>query len=164
MSTKVKDMVHGKLTGEHEDMNDVIHGWDKREAEIRAEQEKLRKKSHRKGQVRMVLHKQDDKPLPHELDPNFRYGMSTHDIDVRADPFLRSNAKIEQRREAQEAAAEKKVEKKKPKKFVDLSQKPTAASIGHTHKAPPEPALKDTFKMKRFTQIEHGKIDTGLRK
>ena len=157
--SNLRDMTFGKPSGEHENMTDVVQGWDDRIKEVEEHNAELRKTKSSKSR-KMVL--------PSDVDENFRYGMTTHDLDVRADPFLHSNAVIAQRQAKQEAEEKRLAEKMKesdgkPKKKIDPAR-PTAASIGHTKTKPAEPALKDTFKMKRFTQFEHGAIDTGLRK
>ncbi|OHT04223.1 hypothetical protein TRFO_28332 [Tritrichomonas foetus] len=170
MSKKAKqgEIVHGMPSGKHEPMNDVLQGWDKRIEETKRHNAEVRKQHTHKGTVKMVHKSAKDEVLPSDLDPNFVYGMSTHDIDVRNDPFLRSNAIIEQRvaqqdRELKREQARLEANQGSPSKRVD-PRRPTAASLGHTKKPEPEPGLKDTFKMKRFTNLEHGKIDTGLRK
>ncbi|KAH0785475.1 hypothetical protein GPJ56_010610 [Histomonas meleagridis] len=161
-----KDIVYGITYGKHEDMKDVLQGWDNRIAETKKHNLEVNKK--RKGQVKLVHKTYKAKPLPSEIDPNYVYGMSTHDIDQKTDPFLRSNAIIERRNEQHEREMKKlensqKDAKKHPRKKID-PLRPTAASLGHTKKKETEPPLKETFKMKRFTKFEHGKIDTGLRK
>ena len=157
---ELQQMTFGMHSGKHEDMTDVIQGWDKRIEEMEDQNAKARAKS--------KALKSKKTPLPSDADPNFTYGMTTHDIDVRSDPFLRSNAVIAARIAKQEAEEKRQAEREKsgkvkPKRNIDPAR-PTAASIGHTKHAPPEPALKDTFKMKRFTNIQHGAIDTGLHK
>ena len=157
----LKDMTFGKPSGAHENMTDVVQGWDDRIKEVEQHNAEIKSKP-------KLTKAKKTTPLPSETDKNFTYGMSTHDLDVRADPFLHSNAVIAQRVAKQEAEEKRLAEKMKnsevkPKRKIDPAR-PTAASIGHTKHAPAEPALKDTFKMKRFTQIEHGAIDTGLRK
>lgn len=148
----------GIVSNKHEDMNDLMHGWEKRIEEMEEYNAELKSKNKQKSQKGKLA------SLPSEKDPDFTYGMITHDLNARMDPFRRSNAIIEQRIAKQEAEQRKLLKKnQKAKKKID-PMKPTAASIGHTKLKPPEPQLKDTFKMKRFTQFEHGKIDTGLRK
>lgn len=163
-----KNMVHGISSGKRENMSDVLQGWDKRIKETKQHNEEVRKQHTHKGTVKMVRKSSKDEPLPSDLDPNYVYGMSTHDIDVKSDPFLRSNAIIEQRQQQQERELKREQSRlertqSNPKKKLD-PKRPTAASLGHTKKLNQEPQLKDTFKMKRFTNIDHGKIDTGLRK
>ena len=140
----------GVVHSAHKDhVGDVIQGWKQREEE-----------ASRNGCQRRKT--KTNNVLPSEVDPNFRYGMSTREIDMKNDPFMRSNHVIEQRMKRQDRELNKpgKVEEKKK---ID-PRKPTAASIGHTKKKEQEPQLKDTFKMKRFTNFEHGKVDTNLRK
>ncbi|EAX88283.1 hypothetical protein TVAG_132880 [Trichomonas vaginalis G3] len=154
--SQLQEMTFGKKSGEHEDMTEVVQGWDNRIKEFEEHSAQVRSKS----KVQKKSPKKDT--LPSDTDPNFTYGMSTHDIDVRADPFLHSNAVIAQRMTKQEeeekrAAAKAELTGGKNKKKID-PLRPTAASIGHTKHAPTEPALKDTFKMKRFTNKEHGVI------
>lgn len=154
---QLQEMTFGKKSGTHEDMTEVVQGWDNRIKEFEEHSAQVRSKS-KAGKPKAP--KKD--PLPSDQDPNFTYGMSTHDIDVRADPFLHSNAVIAQRMAKQEeeerrAAAKAELTGGKNKKKID-PLRPTAASIGHTKHAPTEPALKDTFKMKRFTNKEHGVI------
>ena len=155
--SELQEMTFGMHSGKHEDMTDVLQGWDKRVEEMEEHNAKGRSKSRQKKTL-----------LPSDVDPEYTYGMTTHDIDVKNDPFLRSNAVIAARiakQEAEERRMEERIKnnKVKPKRRLDPTR-PTAASIGHTKHAPPEPALKDTFKMKRFTQIDHGVIDTGKHK
>lgn len=161
-------MVHGTKSGQHEDMSDVLQGWDNRIRESEMHNAEVAHK-HRKGQVKLVRKSAKGEPLPSEIDPDYTYGLSTHDIDLHADPFLRSNAIIAQRQAQQEREIKReekrqaKEQKAKPTRKIDATR-PTAASIGHTHKPTPEPTEAETFKMKRFTQFTHGKIDTGLHK
>lgn len=172
MSKKVdpKEMVHGMPSGKHEPMKEVLQGWDDRIEETKKHNAEVRKQHTHKGAVKMVHKQAKNEPLPSDLDPSFSYGMSTHDIDIRLDPFLHSNAVIEQRQAQQErelkrleARQQKENTQKTSKKRLDPTRA-TAASIGHTKHPDPEPGLKDTFKMKRFTQFEHGVIDSGIRK
>ena len=158
--SELQEMTFGKPSGQHENMTDVIQGWDKRIEEMEEHNAKIRSKS--KAQ------KTKKTPLPSDVDENYTYGMSTKDIDMRNDPFLRSNQVIAARiakQEAEEKRMEERIKnnKVKPKRKIDPAR-PTAASIGHTKHTPAEPALKDTFKMKRFTQIDHGVVDTGKHK
>ena len=157
--TELQNMTFGVPSGKHENMTDVIQGWDKRIEEM--EEQNAKNKSKSKAQ-------KSKGSLPSDTDPEYTYGMSTHDIDVRSDPFLHSNSVIAARMAKQEAEEKRQAErmnnpKGKPKKKIDPAR-PTAASIGHTKHASAEPALKDTFKMKRFTKIDHGSIDTGKHK
>lgn len=163
-----KDMVHGISSGKRENMSDVLQGWNNRIKETKMHNEEVRKQHSHKGTVKLTRKSGKDETLPSDIDPNYVYGMSTHDIDVKSDPFLRSNAIIEQRMQQQERELKREQSRlartqSNPKKKLD-PKRPTAASIGHTKKLNQEPQLKDTFKMKRFTNIDHGKIDTGLRK
>jgi hypothetical protein len=93
--------------------------------------------------------------------------MSTRDMDMKADRLHRSNAIIEQRmavqerRRAKETARQDSAEPKPSRK--PLGVRPTAASRGHT-KYMEQQVPRETFKMERFAQIEHGKIDTGNRR
>lgn len=160
----VRDMVHGKASHTHEPMKDVLHGWDLRVAEVRKRNALIRGDNKRRGQVRTVRKSQHDGILPSQLDKDFRYGKSTYDIDVHADPLYHSNAIIAQRVAQQDREIKRAEETKaKPQKRLDPAR-PTRASIGHTIRQTGELTLKDTFKMKRFTQFDHGKIDTGLHK
>lgn len=163
-----KDMVHGISSGKRENMSDVLQGWNNRIKETEQHNAEVRNQHSHKGAVKLTRKSNKSEQLPSDLDPNYVYGMSTHDIDVKSDPFLRSNAIIEQRMQQQERELKREQSRlartqSNPKKKLD-PKRPTAASLGHTKKLNQEPQLKDTFKMKRFTNIEHGKIDTGLRK
>lgn len=163
-----KDMVHGISSGKRENMSDVLQGWNDRIKETQKHNEEVRNQHSHKGTVKLTRKTSKNEQLPSDLDPNYVYGMSTHDIDVKSDPFLRSNAIIEQRMQQQERELKREQSRlarnqSNPKKKLD-PKRPTAASLGHTKKLNQEPQLKDTFKMKRFTNIDHGKIDTGLRK
>ena len=165
---KASEITHGLPSGEHEDMHDVLQGWDQRINQTRQHNAKVKAQHEHKGVVKMVHKSSKGSPLPSELDPNFAYGLTTEEVDIKSDPFLHSNSVIAQRQAQQERELKHREEraaenKDKPKKKLDPAR-PTAASIGHTHHPPGDPPLKDTFKMKRFTQYEHGKIDTGLRK
>ena len=144
----LKEMTFGKASGTHEPMDDVLHGWDKRIEETEKRNNDIRSQS---KNSKKTVHKKNLE-LPHEQDKDFVYGMSTHDIDTRADPFLHSNSVIEQRKLKKEAEEKKLAEKQKilqttTKKKAD-PMRPTAASIGHTFHPTPEPGLKETFKMK----------------
>ena len=136
--------MYGKPTQKDDDVAHIMQAW----SEKKGQKDKLRRKK---------------AELPSDRDPNFTYGLSTQVLDEKQDPFLRSSAVIEQRQAHREKELAKQESKPvKPKKKIDPT-KPTAASLGHTKKPEGEPQLKDTFKMKRFTQFEHGKIDTGLK-
>lgn len=165
--TKKNEIINGIPSGKHEDMRDVLQGWDKRENEQLQHNAKVQAKSQHKG-IKTVHKSGNESLLPSELDPNYTYGLTTEEIDIKSDPFLHSNQVIAQRKAQQERELKRREalaaeNKEKPTKKID-PLKPTAASMGHTHHPPAEPGPKDTFKMKRFTKFEHGKIDTGLRK
>jgi hypothetical protein len=150
----VSDLVHGKPSGDHDPVSEVIHGWEKRE----------KANWLRNGE----RHKEDRKPLPSEIDQNFRYGMSTRDLDVKADPLHRSNAIIENRIASQERKllreeAKKQLGEAKPRR-KPTEVRPTAASIGHAKQIPEETFSQQPFKMKRFARIEHGVVDCGCHK
>lgn len=158
------DICYGKCSGDHESIKNVLQGWNDAAAANRKQSSAARHNpapSHAKGKRG---------PLPSDYDTDYTYGMTTHQLDVRSDPLHRSNAIIEQRMAQQERElrrmeaqlAKDQAEGKIHKKFDP--RRPTKASIGHQKNPPPEPQLKDTFKMKRFTKFEHGKIDTGLHK
>jgi hypothetical protein len=147
-NASVKDLVHGKPSGDHDPVSEVIHGWEKREKATWL----------RNGE----RHQKDRKPLPSEIDENFRYGMSTRDLDAKADPLHRSNAIIADRIASQERKllreeAKKQLTKAKP------PQKPTR-SIGHAKQVSEETFTQQPFKMKRFARIEHGVVDCGCHK
>ena len=163
-----KDMVHGIASGKRENMSDVLQGWDQRIEETKKHNAEVRKQHTHKGAVKMGHKSSKKESLPSDMDPNYVYGMSTHDIDVKSNPFLRSNAIIEQRMQQQERElkreqARMEATQSSPKKKID-PRRPTAASLGHTKKPEGEPPLKDTFKMKKFTNVEHGKIYEQLQK
>jgi hypothetical protein len=142
-------MVHGRPSGEHEPMSDVIHGWDKRLHEQAIQNPDRRREG--RGE------------LPSDTDAQFRYGLSTRELDEKADPLHRSNAIIEQRIAAQERKAQKGTPKADPPR-KQMAPRSTAASRGHAKQAGEAPTPHAEFKMKRFAQIERGKIDTGNRR
>ena len=152
------EICYGKSSGTHEPIKDVLQGWNEAAAENR---------KHNAGAH--PAHKGKRGPIPSDFDRDYTYGMTTYELDVRSDPLHRSNAIIEQRVAQQERElrrmeaqlAKDQAEGKQHKKFDP--RRPTKASLGHQKNPPPEPGLKDTFKMKRFTKFEHGKVDTGLR-
>jgi hypothetical protein len=147
----IREIVHGKRSGDHEPVSDVIHGWEKRQNSTWLQNGER--------------HKEPKRPLPSELDQNFRYGMSTRDLDVKADPLHRSNAIIAKRIASQERKllreeAKKQLEGEKPRrKPVEI--RGTAASLGHTKHVADETFVQQPFKMKRFAKIDHGVVDCG---
>jgi hypothetical protein len=155
--TRPTDLASGKPSAPHEDIKAVLQGWD----------ERLPPPPKKKGQkVKVQTREKKRNPLPSDRNPNYCYGMPTSEMDKWTNPFRRSEGVIQAREvashEKEEAEATKMAkEGKKPRKKFERGR-PTAASIGHTYKPPPEPGLKDTFKMKRFTKIDHGAINTGL--
>jgi hypothetical protein len=102
--------------------------------------------------------------LPSDIDKDFHYGLSTQEINMKNDPLWRSNAILEQRIAKQERQLERNESKKPtgPKKLRPI--RPTVASLAHSKYLQAEAPIQPEFKMKRFAQIEHGKIDTGNRK
>jgi hypothetical protein len=132
-------------------MGEVVHGWDDRIAESEKQNPPENRPKHKKV------------PLPSDSDPDFAYGVPTRQLDVKADPFARSNAIIAARVAQQERKQKKQSQEPSPKRRTD-APRPTAASLGHARPPPPEPRAADSFKMKRFANVEHGKVDTGLRK
>jgi hypothetical protein len=162
----VRSLTHGKPSGKHEPVGDLFQGWNRRANEVWLHNAAVRK-AVRPGQVRFVRKTAKHALLPSDLDRNFSYGLSTHEIDLRADPLYRSNSIIQQRVAAQERArlreaARKESERGQARKRLEPAR-PTAASRGHEKHLPGLPPLRDTFKMKRFTGFEHGKIDTRNR-
>jgi hypothetical protein len=160
----VNAVVHGKPSGQHESMSDVLQGWDQRINESWIANAEVRQGGKRPRRPKLTW---KDGTLPSDVDPNFRYGMSTRDMDVKSDPLHRSNAIIEQRI----AQREKEMRKEDAQMERDARaakqlnpRRSTAASRGHVKHPPREPGLKDTFKMKRFVKFQHGMIDTGLRR
>lgn len=144
-AVNVQDIVHGKPSGEHEPMDSVLHGW----GEFPSVSAKAR------------LAEKKRRPLPSDFDRDFQYGLSTREINAKSDPLWRSNAIVEQKIARQEKiAARDEAKKAKPVKRID-PRRPTAASQGHSKVFVVEASPKETFKMKRFANIGHGKIDTG---
>jgi hypothetical protein len=148
----VRDIVHGKASGEHESISDVIHGWQKREKDCWLQNGERRKS--------------EGPPLPSAADKDFRYGMSTRELDMKADPLHRSNAIIEQRIAAQERKREREERKQAPqeKPLPQLGGRPTAASRAHARAPRGDARPAEQFKLKRFANIEHGKVDSNFRK
>jgi hypothetical protein len=161
----VRALTHGVPSGKHEPVGDVFRGWNDRINEVWLHNAAVRKSAPR-GQVRFVRKTAKDMPLPSDLDSSFSYGLPTREIDIHADPLYRSNAIIRMRIEAQERAKQREEVRRENERTLPKKNpaRPTAASKGHEKHAPGLPPLAETFKMKRFTQFEHGKVDTLNRK